>query len=125
MSATTSKEPDSKTLGEQTINKEAFELDLKINEGYQQYSAELLRLSLLAITGLSAVWLKIQFPDHPIAAIGAGFSKLLFASFALLCVSAAAALTHRYTAADSLAYHLTMLRRLPAIALRPMIVNRT
>jgi hypothetical protein len=35
----------SESLGEQTINKDGFEFDLKIIEGYLKYSAELLRLS--------------------------------------------------------------------------------
>jgi len=36
-------------LGEVSVNNDAFELDLKINEGYQSYSAELLRLALLIL----------------------------------------------------------------------------
>jgi hypothetical protein len=100
-----------KTLGEQAIDRDAFELDLKINESYQQYSAELLRLSLLAITGLAFVWLRIYLPDTPHGVHPPRFGAFMASSFALLAISAAAALVHRYTAADSLAYHLTALRR--------------
>jgi hypothetical protein len=99
------------SLGEQAINSDAFELDLKINAGYQAYSAELLRLSLLAISGLAIVWLRIYLPERPHAAPSRSFGVLMALSFALLTISAAAALIHRYTAADSLAFHLTMLRR--------------
>jgi ABC-type siderophore export system fused ATPase/permease subunit len=97
-------------LGEIEINKEAFELDLKINEGYQNYSAELLRLSLLILSGLGAVWIKLYLPEaehHPAAYTGI----ILVLAFLSTALAAGAALIHRYTAADSLAYHLTALRR--------------
>ncbi len=99
------------TLGEQSINRDAFELDLKINEGYQQYSAELLRLSLLAITGLSLVWLKIYLPESGHATYPQQTRFFMAICFGLLAVSAATALIHRYMAADGLTYHLTALRR--------------
>src|SRR5882757_976504 len=56
-----------KKLGEISINKDAFDLDLKINEGYQNYSGELLRLALLILTGLAVVWIKLYLPEdnHP------------------------------------------------------------
>lgn len=97
-------------LGEISINKEAFELDLKINEGYRNYSAELLRLPLLILTGLSAVWLKLYLPiphANPLPLVS-GLSFVL--SFALTAAAAGAALIHRYIATDSLAYHLSALR---------------
>ncbi|SEB98364.1 hypothetical protein [Terriglobus roseus] len=100
----------SKRLGEVAINKEAFELDLKINEGYQGYSAELLRLSLLMIAGLGAVWLKLYVPAAEVTP--AQRTSALFAlAFTSTALSAGASLLHRYAAADSLAYHLTALRR--------------
>lgn len=42
-------------LGEVSVNKDAFDLDLKINEGYQRYSEELLRISIVALAALSTV----------------------------------------------------------------------
>ena len=110
------------TLGAQAIDRDAFELDLKINEGYQQYSAELLRLSLLAITGLALVWLRIYLPETPHDAPPSRFGAFMTLSFVLFAMSAAAALAHRYTAAESLAYHLTALRRYKR--LRPALGNR-
>ena len=99
-----------KKLGEVSIDSEAFGLDLKINEGYQNYSAELLRLALLILTGLSAVWLKVYLPSSQTPP--PNLSKASFVlSFAVTTLSALAALLHRYTAADSLAFHLTALRR--------------
>jgi hypothetical protein len=50
---------DKLKLGQVSVDHDAFGLDLKINEGYQAYSAELLRLALLVLTGLSAVWIKV------------------------------------------------------------------
>ncbi len=105
---------ESLSLGEVCIDRNAFELDLKINEGYQSYSAELLRLSLLALTGLSFVWLKLYLPDkdapsHDVSSFGVyGSLGVAFLSFVL---SSGAALLHRNTASESLAYHLTALRR--------------
>ncbi|HEX3684760.1 MAG TPA: hypothetical protein VHU83_19645 [Bryobacteraceae bacterium] len=101
-----------KKLGEISINKDAFDLDLKINEGYQNYSGELLRLALLILTGIAAVWVKLYLPvdNHPKALHL--FNRVTFVcSFAATVIAAGAALVHRYTAADSLAYHLTSLRR--------------
>ena len=85
---------------------------LKINEGYQNYSAELLRMALLILTGLSVVWIKLYLPDNMHPKTLPLFSRVNFAfSFGSVAIAAGAALVHRYTAADSLAYHLTSLRR--------------
>jgi hypothetical protein len=101
-----------KKLGEITVNREAFDLDLKINEGYQSFSAELLRLALLVLTGISAVWLKVYLPADGHATVTSLVTKIAFiSSFAATIVAAGAALLHRYTAPDSLAYQLTALRR--------------
>lgn len=105
---------DAVSLGETSINRDAFELDLKINEGYQSYSAELLRLSLLALTGLSFVWLKLYLPDKdaPSRDLSSfGISGSLGIAFLAFVLSSGAALFHRNTASESLAYHLTALRR--------------
>ena len=101
-------------LGQVPVDDEAFGLDVKINEGYNAYSAELVRLALLVITGLSIVWLKVYFPN-PVSAKLAGLPGMFFIFFILAFVSAAlsagAALVHRYTSIDALACHLEALRR--------------
>jgi hypothetical protein len=105
---------ESVSLGEIAIDRDAFELDLKINEGYQSYSAEILRLSLLALTGLSFVWLKLYLPDKDSAfrdVSSFGVYGSLGAAFLAFVLSSGAALLHRNTASESLAYHLTTLRR--------------
>jgi hypothetical protein len=103
------------SLGQVAVNREVFDLDLKINSGYQSYSKELLRLSLLAIAGISTVWLKLYLEgpgqNHILAnhnCIGIG----LLVALLFLAVSAASSVYYRYSAADSLAYHLTAMRRL-------------
>jgi len=37
--------------------------DFKLAEGVKQFSSELLRLSLLAVTGCGAMWIKLRMPD--------------------------------------------------------------
>ena len=101
----------SRSLGEISLDPDTFDLDLKINEGYQAYGSELLRVALLAIAGLAAVWLKIYLPGSGPSIRSRGITYCLVASFAFLTLSSAASLFFKYSSADSLAYHLTALRR--------------
>ncbi len=103
---------ESLKLGQVSVNREAFDLDLEINRGFQAYSVELVRLALLILAGLAAVWLRLYLPSEG-ARRPVGFSTSLWflLAFASTALSAGAALLHRYTSADSLAYHLTALRR--------------
>jgi hypothetical protein len=98
------------TLGQVSINRDAFELDLKISGGYQAFSAELLRLALLVLTGLAAVWLKVYLPKGQPSAVPHRMSMLFLSAAICAALSAGAALLHRYASSDSLAYHLTALR---------------
>src|SRR5262245_47225773 len=98
------------TLGQVSINRDAFELDPKINESYQAFSAELLRLDLFVLTGLSAFWLKLFMPQDPAAVARHSLGLLLLAVSICTVLSAGAALIHRYTSSDRLAYHLVALR---------------
>jgi len=97
-------------LGEVSVNNDAFELDLKINEGYQSYSAELLRLALLVLSGLGVVWIKL-YVVHDARGARTSTGLILVMAFVCAAVAAGAALVHRYFAADSLGYHLTAMRR--------------
>lgn len=107
------------TLGQVPVDKDAFELDVIINQGYNAYSAELLRLALLVITGLSALWLKVYLPDAPskCGVLAASAARLpatewsFILAFVSAALSAGAALVHRYTSVDGLACHLEELRR--------------
>jgi hypothetical protein len=99
---------DKLTLGQVSINKDAFELDLQINDGYKAFSAELLRLALLILTGLSAVWLKVYLPNGHAASVPFRMSILFLSAFGSAALSAGAALMHRYASSDSLAYHVSI-----------------
>jgi hypothetical protein len=101
---------DKLTLGQVSVNRDAFDLDLRMNDGYQAYSAELLRLALLVLTGLSAVWLKVYLPEEHTRVVPLRMSILFLSAFASAALSAGAALLHRYASSDSLAYHLAALR---------------
>src|ERR1019366_2704098 len=117
MTQTTTLDQPQMSLGEVVIAKEAFELDLKINEGYQAYSQELLRLALLAIAGVSTIWLKLYLDPSQKAHPSIHLEITLLCVFTLLIISAGCSLTHRYLAFDSLACHLIALRR--KVRLRP------
>ena len=86
---------------------EAFDCDAKLLDAYIGYSAELLRLSLLAITGITTVCVTLR-PQ-----LKTSFHDLLWsfslALIALFC-SSASALAHRFVATDSMAFHLESLR---------------
>jgi hypothetical protein len=88
----------SETLGNVPLNKDVLDQDWKIADGYIAYSSELLRISLLTISGMAAIYLKDR---------GTFFTL----PFIVLVVSAALALLHRFTAIDSMAYHVSSLRR--------------
>jgi hypothetical protein len=82
------------------------DVDFKLCEGYTTYSAELLRISLLVLSGLATLWVKTTIPlpttlRFKVSVIGAAVSLVL---------SAFAALTHRFTAMDSMAYHVAAMR---------------
>lgn len=88
----------SEALGNVPLDKDALDQDWKIADGYIAYSSELLRISLLAISGMAAIYLKDR---------GTFFTL----PFIVLVISAGLALLHRFTAIDSMAYHVSSLRR--------------
>jgi hypothetical protein len=74
--------PDPSTpIGLVVVPKDALDQDWKVNEGYISYSAELLRLSLLMMTGIATLCLKLS--EHR---------------------------PHRYLAVDSMHYQIKSLR---------------
>jgi hypothetical protein len=82
-----------------------FEHDLAIRAGYQAYSAELLRLALLAVAFVG--WF-VSEGRHPTGAV----PWLLGLALAALAVAAATALTHRYLGTEATGTHLRYLRLL-------------
>jgi hypothetical protein len=98
--------PDSswESLGSEILPVGTVEQDWKVNEGYVAYSAELLRLALLLITGIAVLAAKSD--KAPFAQSVQPYKWSLI----LLLVSVGASLAHRYIAVDSMYYHIKSLR---------------
>jgi hypothetical protein len=89
------------------LSKDALDQDWRAAEAYTNYSAELLRLSLLAMTGIATLLFKLSDkPGVQISQISCGF-QLAIAAF---LISAMCALFHRFVATDAMVYHITHLR---------------
>jgi hypothetical protein len=86
-----------------------FSNDVEIAEGYKKFSGELLRVSLLAITGCAILWLKLKTADEG-TRLQIEWAWLDW-SFICFCLAAACALMHLYFANDSLALELERRRR--------------
>lgn len=102
-----------KPLGLIPVPERTIEHDFTLLERFQEFSAELLRVALIAISAIGFVISRIVFPDkdaQPID-ISPAIKSLIVASLVSLAVSAAAALIHRYYAADSMSWHLQAIRR--------------
>jgi len=89
--------------------------DFELLDRYQAFSAEILRLALLGITGLGFLFTAVTVKDSTITGLkpllAAGFTNVaLTAALVLLGLAAAAALGHRYWSADSMACHIHLLR---------------
>ncbi|HXC56429.1 MAG TPA: hypothetical protein VNU97_14120 [Rhizomicrobium sp.] len=97
-------------LGNKLDDVEQFEHDLKLLDGYQSFSAEIVRLSLAALTviallaGLSGEKLRLGFLHVP------GAFEVMIAMLVALGTAIAAALAHRYASTDSMSWHLEVLR---------------
>ena len=90
-----------------------LEHDLTLLERFQEFSAELLRISLVGLTAIGFGVSKTLFADSQgkCAPLPSDVKALALASLVLLALSAAAALANRYSAADSIAWHLQGVRR--------------
>jgi hypothetical protein len=95
------------SLGLVQLSKDALEQDWKVTDGYVSYSSELLRLALLAITGIAAICLKLSDKGKPLYVSVRTFSVPL----ALLLMSSGCALAHRFVSTDSMYFHIEGLRR--------------
>ena len=94
-------------LGSVEIPEDALNQDWRLADGYNAYSAELLRLSLLAITGIATLCVKLH--DAP----GRKFADIIYIfilPISAFLLSAGCALAHRFIAIDSMAFHLASLR---------------
>lgn len=89
---------------------ESFADDLEVSKLYQGFSAEILRLSLLGVTAISAI---VMFTIRESGApdkIDNSSRNLILLSGLSFGISAAAALTHRYVSSDSIACQLVVVR---------------
>ena len=90
------------------LSKDQLDQDWKTADNYTAYSAELLRMALLAITGIATLLFKISGGSAgTIPKVAQSFKYGFFA----FMVCAACALWHRYVATDAMVYYIGYLRR--------------
>lgn len=101
------------SLGAIPLPPETIERDLTLLERFQEFSAELLRIALVAISALGFAISKVLFPENAASTqpLAPSTKYLLIAALIVLGTSAASALVHRYYAVDSMSWHLQALRR--------------
>lgn len=89
-----------------------YKPDFEIAEKYISFSAEILRLSLLAITGAGSLLLFFlkQEPDS-LPHLGIAGKLLFILTFTLFGLSTACSLAHRFFATDSLSYLIARIRK--------------
>ena len=89
------------------LRKDLYEADLAVLDRYQRFSAELLRLSLLALTALGYAFANKILPSRP------GLVRLAWAvAIGGFAAAGVLALRHRYDSTDALACHVKFLRLL-------------
>jgi hypothetical protein len=110
----------SKSTGLIPLPAETFAHDVAIGDRYQNFSAELLRLSLAGIgavgfliTNIVLADKKKDFPNKPVnlLSLNLHFDYLIFTSLIFFGISAGLALLHRYFSTDGKAYHLSYIRQ--------------
>jgi uncharacterized membrane protein YidH (DUF202 family) len=101
------------SLGLVPLDEKTVEHDFIMLERFQDFSAELLRIALLGISAIGFAVSKLLFPEHDLVRAQVTPGAKVFLAFALiaLSVSAAAALAHRYSSANSMSWHLQAMRR--------------
>ena len=104
--------PD-KSLGLIPVPERTIEHDFALLARFQEFSAELLRVALIGISAIGYAVSRIFFPETKAAGVPIDpvVKGLVIAALVSLAVSAAAALVHRYYAADSMSWHLQAMRR--------------
>ena len=109
-------EKTSDSLGLTPLPSGTFEHDVSVGEGYQAFSAELLRLALAGLAVVGFLVTKVLLgspPQRPALTPGVveALKAQLYWAIVLLAASAGLALLHRYSSTDALARHLYLLRR--------------
>lgn len=91
------------------LNEMDFKPDFEIADKYINFSSELLRLSLLAITGIGAL-IMYSFDNDSKLHLTQTDKFLFFATLFFFALASGTALGHRFWASDSLSYHIAFLR---------------
>lgn len=81
--------------------------DFEISKRYIEFSSELLRLSLLAITGICY----LLFVSDAFQNISCNVLTLFMVSLSLFILASCLALAHRFYATDALSYLIAFLRK--------------
>lgn len=109
-----SKEPLRTPLGLVSLPDNTVDRDFTVSDGYQAFSAELLRLALLGVGAIAFLLVQLDpgTNDTPslIRQNLAALKPWLYVALACLGVCSATALGHRYCSNDGLACHVKYLR---------------
>jgi len=92
------------------IDEKDYKPDFEIADKYISFSSELLRLSLLAITGIGAL-IMYTFDKNSNLHLTLLDKYLFFATLFFFALASGTALAHRFWASDSLSYHIAYLRK--------------
>jgi len=92
------------------IEEQDYKPDFEIADKYINFSSELLRLSLLAITGIGAL-IMYTFDKNSNLQLTLLDKYLFFTTLFFFALASGTALAHRFWASDSLSYHIAYLRK--------------
>jgi ATP/ADP translocase len=98
-----------KRMEENKLNEMDYKPDFDILDRYINFSSELLRLSLLGISGFGALILYGNKENRMI--LNHETTTALFLAVIFLSIAAGFALAHRFFATDSMSYHVCYLRK--------------
>ena len=91
------------------INEKDYKPDFELADRYINFSSEILRLSLLAMTGVGALII-FSLEKGATSKLSLSNMNLFFFSLLFFALAAGASLSHRFFATDSLSYHIAYLR---------------
>lgn len=91
------------------MTKEDYEPDMQLSDRYINFSAELLKISLTAISGIGALVIFEAKDGHNSYDLEP-IKSLLFASICFFGLTIGACLFHRFYSSDFMSYHIAYLR---------------
>jgi hypothetical protein len=87
-----------------------YKPDFQIAEGYIKFSSELLRLSLLAVSGMGS-FILLTYKEDSHVKLTHDAKSWLFISIILFFLASGFALAHRFYASNSMSYLIAYLRK--------------